>query len=158
VTVQYVPTVDDLNEIAEQVWSAYLDPEGINPLIPLDDVAFGGDLHGSVSITGSWHGHVVVACSAGAAKHAAAAFLAMDPAEVTDADLADVLGELANIVGGNVKSMLPEGCFISLPHVVSAPSSVNHWPSASQICELSGSWAGEQVSISMWQSRAEMAR
>lgn len=157
-TVQYVPTRDDLVEIVEQVWSAYLDPEEINPLIPLDDVAFHGDLHSSVSITGSWHGHVVVACSAGAAKLAAGAFLAMEPEEVSDADLADVLGELANIVGGNVKSMLPDGCFISLPHVVTAPASVNHWPSASQICELTGIWAGEQVSISMWQSRAEVAR
>jgi chemotaxis protein CheX len=158
VTDLYAPTRDDLAEIVEQVWSAYLDPEGINPLIPLDDMAVDGDVHSSVSITGSWHGHIVVACSAGAAKLVAAAFLMVEPAEVTDADLADVLGELANIIGGNVKSMLPDGCFISLPHVVTAPASVNHWPSASMVCELAGIWAGEQVSISMWQSRGAVAR
>ena len=154
----YVPTVEDLQEIADQVWVSYLDPEGVNPLMPLGEGAqFSGDMHASVSITGSWHGHVVVACSAGAAKQAAAAFLMMEPEEVSEADLADVLGELANIIGGNVKSMLPDGCFISLPHVVTVPTSANHWPAAEQICELAGLWGGEQISISMWQSRAEVA-
>ena len=86
-----------------------------------------------------------------------AAFLMMEPEEVSEADLADVLGELANIIGGNVKSMLPDGCFISLPHVVTVPTSANHWPAAEQICELAGLWGGEQISISMWQSRAEVA-
>ena len=53
-----------------------------------------------------------------AAQRAAAAFLAMDEDEVAEDDVVDVMGELANIVGGNVKSMLPSGCFVSLPHVV----------------------------------------
>ncbi|SDY82019.1 chemotaxis protein CheX [Micromonospora pattaloongensis] len=152
-SVQYVPTVADLNEIVEQVWASYLDPEGVNPLIPVESAADASDIHASVSITGSWHGHVVVACSNAAGKLAAAAFLAMEPEEVTEADLIDVLGELANIVGGNVKSMLPAGCFVSLPHVVSAPAQANHWPAAVQVCELAGLWSGESIAFSMWQSR-----
>ncbi|MEV1289841.1 chemotaxis protein CheX [Micromonospora sp. NPDC049679] len=155
-SAQYVPTVTDLNEIVDQVWSSYLDPEGVNPLIVAEIAGDKSDIHASVSITGSWHGHVVVACSTAAAKLAAGAFLAMEPDEVTEADLIDVLGELANIVGGNVKSMLPAGCFVSLPHVVSAPARANHWPAAEQICELAGLWSGEVVAISLWQSQSEL--
>ena len=59
---------------------------------------------------------VVYASSQHAARKAAAAFLAMEPDEVSKEDISDVLGELANIVGGNVKAMLPAGCFLSLPH------------------------------------------
>ena len=151
-----VPTVADLTEIVDQVWSSYLDPEGVNPLLPVGPVEGAGDMLGSVSITGSWHGHVVVSVSGAAAKHAAAAFLAMTPDEVSDEDVVDVLGELANIVGGNVKSMLPAGCFVSLPHVVTNPGTAR-FPSAVQVCELAGTWLDEPVSISMWQSTGDRA-
>ncbi|HEY8532290.1 MAG TPA: chemotaxis protein CheX [Micromonospora sp.] len=149
-SLQYLPTAADLNTIAEQVWASYLDPEGVSPFVPDDTAAAASDVHASVSITGTWHGHVVFACSTVAAKRAAAAFLAMGEDEVSDDDVIDVLGELANIIGGNVKSMLPGGCFVSLPHVVSAPADANHWPSAEKICELAGTWMGEPIAISMW--------
>jgi len=110
------------------------------------------EVHSTVSITGSWHGHLVYASSQYAAKKAAAAFLAMEPDEVSQEDISDVLGELANIVGGNVKAMLPTGCFLSLPTVVLAPDTASYYPAAERISGLYGSWEGEPVSISVWQS------
>ena len=62
---------NDLAEMVEQVWMSYLDPEGISPLIPTYDENQPSEVHSSVSITGSWTGHVVYACSSTAAKHAA---------------------------------------------------------------------------------------
>ena len=59
------PTVDDLREIAEQVWAAYLDPEGVRPLLVGEPAEAAGGVSASVSLTGGWHGHVVVTCSAG---------------------------------------------------------------------------------------------
>jgi len=147
--------VNGLREITSQVWASYLDPEGLNPLIDADGPGR-PDMVASVSISGVWQGHVVVACSQGAARNAAAAFLAMDSAEVTADDIADVLGELANIVGGNVKSMLPAVCFVSLPTVIiPAADSTTRWPGAVQICELASTWLDESISISMWQSKSE---
>jgi chemotaxis protein CheX len=105
-----------------------------------------------VSITGTWHGHLVYACSMRAAKKAAAAFLAMEEDEVGAEDISDVLGELANIVGGNVKAMLPAGCFLSLPTVVLAPETASYYPAAERISGLYGVWDAEPISISMWQS------
>jgi chemotaxis protein CheX len=157
-TVGHAPNVDDLNEIVEQVWSSYLDPEGVNPLLPVETEPAEGDVHSLVSITGSWHGHVVFASSTAAARHAAAAFLAMDADEVSHEDVSDVLGELANIIGGNVKSMLPPGCFVSLPQVVMAPDSATRYPSAVQVCGLFGRWLDEPVSITMWQSKNEVRK
>ncbi len=116
------------------------------------------DVHSSVSITGTWHGHVVYASSNTAAKQAAAAFMAMEPDEVSQEDVSDVLGELANIVGGNVKAMLPPGCFLTLPQVVMAPTSATVYPSAVQVSGLYGTWLGEPVSITMWQSRNDVKK
>jgi chemotaxis protein CheX len=115
-------------------------------------------VHSSVSITGSWTGHVVYASSTAAARKAAAAFLAMEPDEVSQEDLSDVLGELANIVGGNVKAMLPPGAMLSLPQVVLAPEAATKYPNAERVSGLYGIWEGEPVSISMWQSRQDVKK
>jgi chemotaxis protein CheX len=153
--LESAPTESDLREITDQVWASFLDPEGVNPLLPADPEKARFDVMAAVSITGSWHGHVVFACTEKAARNAAGAFLAMDGADVSAADMADVLGELANIVGGNVKSMLPPGCFVSLPHVVLSPAGTV-WPGVVRIANLTGEWQGESVGVSMWQSANEV--
>lgn len=143
---------NDLAEMVEQVWESYLDPEGLNPLLQTYDENQPSEVHSSVSITGSWTGHIVYASSILAARRAAAAFLAMEPDEVSEEDLSDVLGELANIVGGNVKAMLPPGALLSLPQVVLAPEATARYPNAQRISGVYGIWDGEPVSISMWHS------
>ena len=70
-SVQTVVSEGDLAEMVEQVWVSYLDPEGVHPLIPTGDEAQPSDVHSSVSITGSWTGHVVYASSTAAAFLAA---------------------------------------------------------------------------------------
>jgi chemotaxis protein CheX len=157
-SVEAVVNEGDLAEMVEQVWVSYLDPEGINPLIPTGDESQPSDVHSSVSISGSWTGHVVYASSEAAARKAAAAFLAMGEDEVSPEDIADVLGELANIVGGNVKAMLPQGALLSLPQVVLAPETATKYPNAQRISGLYGVWEGEPVSVSMWQSRHDVQK
>jgi chemotaxis protein CheX len=155
-SVEVEVSADDLAEMVEQVWMSYLDPEGVSPLIPTYDEDQPSEVHSSVSITGSWTGHVVYASSNAAARRAAGAFLAMEADEVSPEDLSDVLGELANIVGGNVKAMLPPGCFLSLPQVVMAPESTTRYPNAIRISGVYGLWEGEPVNVSMWQSCDDM--
>ena len=144
---------NDLAEMVEQVWTSYLDPEGLSPLILTYDENQPSEVHSSVSITGSWSGHVVFASSTAAIRRATAAFLAMEMEEVSQEDMSDVLGELVNIVGGNVKAMLPPGCMLSLPQVMLAPESTSRYPSAARISGIYGLWEGEPVNVSMWQSR-----
>jgi chemotaxis protein CheX len=154
VSVEVEVNENDLAQMVEQVWTSYLDPEGVSPLIPTYDEDQLCEVHSSVSITGSWTGHVVYASSTVAARRAAAAFLATEMDEVSSEDVSDVLGELANIVGGNVKAMLPPGAFLSLPQVVLAPESATTYPNAERITGVYGVWEGEPVSVSMWQSRS----
>ncbi len=146
---------NDLAEMVEQVWEAYLDPEGVSPLMQTYDENQPSEVHSSVSITGSWSGHIVYSSSRAAAQRAAAAFLAMELEEVSEEDISDTLGELANIVGGNVKAMLPPGAQLSLPQVVLAPESSARYPNTERISGVYGLWEGEPVSISMWQSSTD---
>ncbi|GAA1598835.1 chemotaxis protein CheX [Actinoplanes couchii] len=145
----------DLAEMVEQVWESYLDPEGVSPLVQTYDEDQPSEVHSSVSITGSWTGHVLYASSLAAARRAAAAFLAMELEEVSEEDVSDTLGELANIVGGQVKAMLPPGAQLSLPQVVLAPEASARFPNTQRISGVYGLWEGEPVSISMWQSSSD---
>ena len=150
------PTEDDLRTIAQQVWSSYLDIDGSKPLLPVPAANVIVDVTGSVSVTGAWRGHVLVGCSDGASRNAASALLGIQLDEVTDDDVADALGELANIIGGNVKSLLPEPCALSLPHV-HVESAAGKYPAAVEVCKLDGSWLNESVTVSVLESTADFA-
>jgi chemotaxis protein CheX len=153
-----IPTAADLSSIVDQIWASYLDPENKHPWITAELPHTTAEIVASVSISGNWHGHVVVSCSTTAARAAAAAFLLVEADEVAVGDVIDVMGELANIVGGNLKSMLPATSFVSLPQVVSAVGTTVHWPACEQVCEFHGTWRDEPISISMWQKSGDSAR
>jgi chemotaxis protein CheX len=150
------PTEDDLRVIAEQVWSSYLDTDGASPLLPFPAQERRDDVSASVSVTGAWRGQVVVSCSDTASRNAAAALLGIEHEDVTDDDVTDALGELANIIGGNVKSLLPEPCALSLPHVL-MEKTAGRYPSVTEICSLNGTWLDESVTVSVLESTADFA-
>jgi chemotaxis protein CheX len=150
------PNDDDLRMIAEQVWSSYLDHDGMSPLIPVAAEKPSADVSASVSVTGAWRGHVVVRCSEAAARKAAAALLGVELEDVTPDDVTDALGELANIIGGNVKSLLPEPCALSLPHVL-MENAAGRYPSVTEVCALNGTWLEESVTVSVLESTADFA-
>ena len=60
---------------------------------------------------------VVARCSPALGREIAGSLLDVDPALTTDADVKDALGEIANILGGNVKGLLSSGSPLSSPRV-----------------------------------------
>jgi CheY-specific phosphatase CheX len=80
----------------------------------------GNRLTSAVQMTGDWNGAVLMECDGRQACRFAARFLAREPSgdDVVDDDVRDVLGELANMIGGNLKSVLSRGIQLSMPSVV----------------------------------------
>lgn len=74
------------------------------------------DLTSSVQFLGESKGAVLLHCSVGQAIAFTSRLIGEDPEGVTD-DVRDVLGELANVVGGNLKSLFSPGGALSLPSV-----------------------------------------
>jgi chemotaxis protein CheX len=148
-TVQHKPNTEELVSIAEMVWSSYLDPEGEHPLVvdPAPGRSLGPtDVVATVAISGAWDGRVLLSFSPPAARRAAAALLAI--AEVDDlgeGDVADAVGELANIIGGSVKSLMPQPTVLSLPavHTGAFPEL------GGEVCRVTGTWDGEPVSVAV---------
>jgi chemotaxis protein CheX len=154
-TVHKSLTEDDLREIAEQVWMSYLDPEGVTPLVVVPTGPATSEVTASVSVTGAWRGHVVVTFSDAAARHAAAALLGIGFDDVTVADVSDGVGEIANIIGGNVKSLMPEPAALSLPAVLTGGPANVHWPSVAEVSRLNVEWLGEPIAVSVLESTSD---
>ena len=72
----------------------------------------------TVHFTGGWSGVLVLQVSPSVACLLAARFLASDVPHEVDDDVRDVLGELANMIGGNLKCALAPGAALSIPEVI----------------------------------------
>ncbi len=68
------------------------------------------------------------------------------PEEVSDADYVDAVGEIANVVGGNVKALVPDPGPLTLPQVATAR------PAATRRCCSTRpfAWRGRPLAISLW--------
>lgn len=69
-------------------------------------------------MAGDWNGAVLLECDRQQACHFASRFLSMGPPESVDDVVRDVLGELVNMIGGNMKCVLTRGIQLSMPSVV----------------------------------------
>lgn len=107
---------EQITQVAGTIWESVL---GL-PIESCDDqaAAAGRTTAACVYITGAWDGAVLLDCPVDVARRAAAIMFGMDAAAVTIAELQEAVAELVNMVGGNLKALLPEKCFLSLPAAV----------------------------------------
>jgi chemotaxis protein CheX len=106
----------ELVQVVESVFGTMMSLEaGANgtPWFPGDD-----RLTAAVHLAGDWNGALLLECNRGQACRFAGRFLSMEPPETVDDVVRDVLGELANMIGGNMKCVLTRGIRLSMPSVV----------------------------------------
>ncbi|WP_299953487.1 chemotaxis protein CheX [uncultured Modestobacter sp.] len=99
-----------------------------------------------VDIIGPWTGSVVVTCAPATAEALTESVLmTRPPTVVDDEDVADALGELANVLGGNVKSVLPGESRLGLPQIGPAPARGR----LDDVRALVGQWRGNYLTITV---------
>lgn len=106
-----MPEQAHLVDITENVWTGFLDI----PLAQAPGAPGVCECAASVAIEGAWNGSVVVCCSRELAQRVAATMFHCDTDELREALWSDALGEIANIIGGNIKATLPAPSRLGLP-------------------------------------------
>src|ERR1017187_7804530 len=109
-------STDIVVEVIESVFSTMLDLEVTRVDAPWSPT--GDRLTSAVYLEGNWNGAVLLECDREQACQFTGKLLSMDPPEQVDDDVRDVLGELANMIGGNIKSVVSPGDRLSLPSVI----------------------------------------
>ena len=136
-------STDDLLAVTGQVWESCLahHPDVLveGPFAFLD----GPVTRASVVIRGGWSGFVVLEMGRGTALEAARVMLDLEEGDdLEPEEVADAVGELVNIIGGNVKSLLPTAASLGLPQVgeVVAAVAVEH-------CRVDLRWGARPVVV-----------
>ena len=135
---------ETVQSIADEIWPTLVgDGEAFVP-VPVPPPA--EVVSAWVDIIGPWHGSVVLTCSPATAEALTECVLMTRPPTVVDAeDVADALGELANVLGGNIKSVLPGESKLGLPQVGTAPTH----GSLDDVRALVGQWRGNYLTITV---------
>ncbi len=107
---------DDICAVTQNVLGTMLK---IDPLpVPGGDLPpLGLRITGCIQISGEWSGAVIVQTSQDFASKAACKLLMLDPEGVSHEDRQDTIAELTNMIGGNIKSVVPGPSFLSMPSV-----------------------------------------
>ncbi|SDF88082.1 chemotaxis protein CheX [Klenkia brasiliensis] len=133
---------ETVTAVAGEVWSALVGEEELllPRAVPVDGPS------SWVTVTGPWDGVVVLTCAASGTADLARSVLQLDDDEQPTAeDVDDVLRELANILGGNVKSLLPGPSALGLPETGPAPLRAED----EDTCRVSASWRGHDLAITI---------
>jgi chemotaxis protein CheX len=145
-----VVAFNDIVVIAQDIWASFLDLP-LEP-VPVDtvDISAMPMVGGVVTVHESWSGAVQLETSAEFAAMAARRMFAAD-GSVTEVDLDDALGELTNMIGGNIKSLLPAPSHLSLPSVGHSvgPAPMPGFTPISRVAFLA---AGEPIFITVWRA------
>mgnify|MGYP001184926511 CR=1 FL=1 len=143
-----IATADHVLTIAQDMFSAMIDGEpglvtwwGGESAIILEPVNAWVDVQSAEPV------RALVTTERATAEHTTRALLGMEPEEsVAGEDMQDAFGEIANVIGGNLKGLMPEGGTLTLPIVTSGPPGMPGTPAWE--CQLA--WRAAPIVISMW--------
>ena len=108
----------DLEEVVGAVWSGML---GV-PMVASQQLDSSGGAEdplqftGCIHISAGWEGSLLVQAPEPVARELAAAMFGIEADDLGDEELVDALGEVTNMIGGNVKALVG-GNVLSLPSV-----------------------------------------
>lgn len=137
------PTYADVQMVVEEVWSSFLGAD--EPLVLGVPGTLVTGWSAAVTVTGAWAGMVSIELPTSVAEEVCRRMLGVE--ETHDEDVADAVGELVNMIGGNVKSLMPGPSVLSLPVV--AAGRVARSSDTTEVCRLDAWWAGSPLQVSV---------
>lgn len=105
-----------IEEISQSIFSTMLGIDLLRTDAQENDLP--QSLQAAIHIAGAWTGCVVISLSDGVSHYAAANLLGVEQTDISEEDVKDTVTELANMVGGNLKSLLPGPSYLSLPSLI----------------------------------------
>jgi chemotaxis protein CheX len=95
---------------------------------------------------------VLLAAPTPLARTVASAMFDLPADRLTDDEVADALGELTNMVAGNLKSLLPGPSGLSMPAVTAGTSYTVRIPRGLLVNRVAMTSEGQRLTVSVWQT------
>jgi chemotaxis protein CheX len=105
----------EIKQVAEFAFSTF--DLKINPRPSQSDEILEKPVTSRIEISGGWQGAVSVIIEWDLAQRLAEIMFGCDKGEATKEEMYDAIAEMTNVIGGNIKSLLPQPSQLSLPVV-----------------------------------------
>jgi chemotaxis protein CheX len=150
-----MPFDEEIQQLAVSIWDSilHLPIEAESDPLPTGRRT----MSACVQITGAWRGAVTLSCDEKMAAEAAVVMFDLGSAPALKLDMQDALGELVNMIGGNVKALLPETCHLSLPSVVEGSDYTMRVPGSRVVTRVPLRCGEYPLSISLLESEEQAA-
>lgn len=144
---------EEIEQIVTSIWMSILDlpivpasagPEGTRPVESRT-------LTGCVQFTGDFEGATVVHTTAALARRLAAVMFMAEEDSLSLEEVQDALGEITNMIAGNIKPLLPGSSRISLPSVVEGEDYTMIVPGSRSVCRASFECGNQPLLVTVQQ-------
>jgi CheY-specific phosphatase CheX len=140
----------DVEEITRTLWSSLFDLSLVAaPVAPLGPEA---SVTACIQIVGRWRGAVVLQCPMALARTLAEQMFQSE-SPLTLEEIRDALGEVANVIGGNVKALFPGPSQLSLPTVTIGADYELGVVESSAVTTVGFVCAGESLTVNVFAAR-----
>ena len=141
----------EIYQITENIWGSILNLR-IFPCEKAVDLHSGEPfLTSCIHISGQWEGAVTLDAPGDFARQAARIMFGRESSELTTPDIQDVLGELTNMISGNIKSILPGSDHLSLPTIVEGVDFELRIPGSQIVSQVGFECQGHSLVVSLYQ-------
>lgn len=145
---------DAIEQVTQGVWSDFLG----HPLVPGPaPVRPGPVIQAAIAIHGAWEGAVEVRLSPALARLAAAEMCGAAADTLADDQVRDAVGEVANMIGGNLKGLVPAPARLGLPLVAATTGDGPDGDARSVLASAHFECAGEPLSVRLVEGAAPAA-
>ena len=111
------PDREQIRSVVRSVWSTQLGLE-IRSVHEAFSRSSMETLTAAIHIAGDFHGGIRMECSRALIRRAGAIMFSLPEGELQQEDERDVIGELTNVVAGNIKALIPGSNAVSLPTII----------------------------------------
>jgi chemotaxis protein CheX len=131
--------------VIERIWTSMFQDK-ITKISDVSAAVF--DNISLVAIDGAWKGAMVLATTSDfSEKVARHLFDLAESEDPSEEQTLDVMRELANLIGGNIKTVLPEPCQLSLPQILDSQAKLAELTEGKVLIAEYFEWRGSPLSV-----------
>ena len=139
----------EIQQYTHLVCSILLDFE-IHPLPGTFEQSSTDTISGSVQITGKWNGAIMLSLPSALVNTLTEKMFSLEPGKASVEDKKDAIGEMVNMIGGNIKALLPDPSTLSTPLLAFEGHSLQ-FPSTKVVTHCHFECQGKPFAISLFE-------
>ena len=146
------PNEAQVRSVVRSVWSTQLGLE-IQDADDPGETAPSPTMTAAIHISGDYRGGIRLECSRALVRRAGSIMFNLPADQISEEDERDVVGELTNVIAGNIKALIPGSNLISLPTIIEGTDYKVSTLNVKSCGDFSFLFDGESLTVTIFEHR-----